>query len=220
MCNLTAIGFILYSQSVGRSTCACRLERCKLSRQGLTFVLLQSLGLFLMSCEKCLFLCGALVVEVLAAVEGSGRGGGGWRTAVSHQCSSRAVSQSWPRRATGRNSKKWKYLQLEGRPNLFPHILVLISASGRRDQRNVQIPGQKWKSRHHLGVIMPFPHGFPSFHLSGALPLSSLHVGSALLACSGSGPPPPPHPLTPPVIQDWLFLRALLHTLNALFTSP
>lgn len=76
MCNLTVIGFILYYQSVSRSTCACRLERCKLSRQGLTFVLLQSLGLFLMSCEKCLFLCGALVVEVLAAVEGSGRGVG------------------------------------------------------------------------------------------------------------------------------------------------
>lgn len=136
---------------------------------------------------------------------GVGQGGGGWRTAVSHQCSIRAVSQSWPRRATGRNSKKWKYLQLEGRPNLFPHILVLISASGRRDGCNVQIPGQKWKSRHHLGVIMPFPHGFPSFHLSGVLLLSSLHVGSALLACSG---------LPPPVIQDWLFLRALLHTLT------
>lgn len=69
MCNLTAIGFILYYQSVGRSTCACRRERWKLSRQGLAFVLLQSLGLFLMSCEKCLFF--------MWCAGGGGAGGGG-----------------------------------------------------------------------------------------------------------------------------------------------
>lgn len=107
MCNLTAIGFILYYQSVGRSTCACRRERWKLSRQGLAFVLLQSLGLFLMSCEKCLFFMWCAGGGGAGGGGGGvGQGGGGWRTAVSHQCSSRAVSQSWPRRATGRNSKK------------------------------------------------------------------------------------------------------------------
>lgn len=74
---------------------------------------------------------------------------------------------------------------------------------------SLPILNQKWKSRHHLGVIMPFPHCFPSFHLSAALPWSSLHVGSTLLACSGSGSSP-----RPSVIQDWHYLRALIHTLT------
>lgn len=159
-----------------------------------------------MSCEKCIFFMWHASGGGAGGGGGVGRRGGGRRTAVSHQCSSRAVGQSWPGRATGRNSRKRKNLQLESRPNLFPYILVLISASGGRVQRNVQIPSQ---THRHLGAIMPFPHGFPSFHLSATLPLSSLHVGSALLACSGSGPPPPPS-----VIQDWLHLRALIHTLT------
>lgn len=74
---------------------------------------------------------------------------------------------------------------------------------------SVPIFNQKWNSHQHLGVIMPFPHCFPSFHLSADLPWSSLHVGSTILACSGSGSPP--HPT---VIQDWHYLGALIHTLT------
>lgn len=68
----------------------------------------------------------------------------------------------------------------------------------------VQIRSQRGTSCRHLGVIMPFPHCFLSFHPNPAPPtdccsLYFLCVGSAPLACSGSKPPTPPPP-SPPVI--------------------
>lgn len=140
---------------------------------------------------------------------GGSRGGvwgvGGW---LSDSCfpsvlqsSSRPVVES--RRATGRNSKKRKCLQLEGRPNLFPHILVLVSASGSkrpayqastRNKRAATI--WEW-----LCLFLTVFHPFTSVQLCRD-PLS-------MLACSGSGSLPPVS-----VIQDWYYLRALIHTLT------
>lgn len=88
---------------------------------------------------------------------------------------------------------------------MFPHIL--ISALGLHVQRTN--PQPEMKEPFPSGSDYAFSSLFSIFspRCSSAVILSL--VGSALLACSGSGSPPPPS-----VIQDWHYLRAPIHTLT------
>lgn len=135
--------YCIISQSLSQSVNMCTQTRTLYAQSSRPrFRSAEVTSTVFMSCEKSLFF---MWCAGGGGAGGGGRGtsGGGCGTAVSHQCSSHAVGQSQPRRVTGRNSKKCKYLQLEGHPNLFPHILVLISASGLHVQRTNPQPEMK-----------------------------------------------------------------------------
>lgn len=209
MCNLTAIGFILsVSQSVGQHVHA-ESDTVSSSRQGLAFVLLQSLGLFLMSCEKCLFF-------MWHAGGGGAGGGGGGRAAGWGQADSCFPSAFEP---SGRPVVAWESNRAKLKEVKIPPIrkssqFVPLYPRPHQCLRRT-CPAQRTNPQPEVKDLPPsgsdyaFSSQFSIFspQCNSAVILSLCWLSSfGLLRFWSSS--------TPSVIQDWLHLRALIHTLT------